>query len=115
MENSPESMDLVKLYQQFAEDHEIEINSGIFSQLIDLEKIKLELNHEAKEREDDCISQLLDKLQIIELLEIKEPIRIAFEQKIKSIGKLAVIDDKAIEEMYKEVIEKGGHEYFVKL
>jgi hypothetical protein len=36
--------------------------------------------------------------------------RIAFEQKINSMSKLAMIDEKALGEIYKEVIEKGGHE-----
>jgi hypothetical protein len=47
---------------------------------------------------------------ILELLENKEPVRIALEKKINSLSKLAVIDEKVFGAIYKEEIEKGGHE-----
>jgi hypothetical protein len=37
-------------------------------------------------------------------------LRIAFEQKINSLSKLAMIDEKVFGPIYKDVIEMGGHE-----
>ena len=109
-QNMHEYMDLISHYENFAENHNIEIKSGILSQLRDLDKVKEEFNYEAKEKENESILDLVDKFQVLELLEIKEPLRIAFEQKIISLAKLAMIDEKAIGQIYKEVIEKDGHE-----
>lgn len=63
-----------------------------------------------KERETDSILEMLEKLQLIELLEEKEPLRKRFEEQITQLSKLAEIDEKVFGPVYKEVIELGGHE-----
>jgi hypothetical protein len=59
--------------------------------------------------------ELVDKFKIIELLEIKESLRIDFEIKINSLSKLAMIDEKQLGPIYKEAIELGGNESVEKL
>jgi hypothetical protein len=90
-----EYMDLISHYENFAENHNIDIKSGVLSQLKDLDKIKEEFYYEDKEKENDSNLDLVVTFKVLELLE-KEPMRIAFEQKINSMSKLAMIDEKAL-------------------
>jgi hypothetical protein len=50
-QNMHEYMDLISHYENFAENHNIEIKSGILSQLRDLDTIKHEYNLEAKDKD----------------------------------------------------------------
>jgi hypothetical protein len=59
--------------------------------------------------------ELVEKFMIIELLENKESLWIDFEVKINSLSKLAMINEKQLGLIYKEAIEKGGHESVEKL
>jgi len=59
--------------------------------------------------------ELASKFMIIELLEIKELIRIDFEKKINSLSKLAMIDERELGLIYKEAIKVGGYESVEKL
>ena len=93
IKNMHEYMDLVHHYEEFSEKEQLKINNGILSQLRDLDKVKSEFYYQMKDRNAYSITELANKFMIIELLEIKESIRIDFLVKINSFRKLAFIDE----------------------
>lgn len=53
---------------------------------------------------------LINECMLIELIELKEPIRLKFEEKVGEISKLANIDENYFGPIYKQVIEVSGVE-----
>jgi hypothetical protein len=93
-------MDLIHHYEDFSEKQQLLNTRSILSQLRELDKVKNDFNYEVSERDADSISGLASKFMIIELLEIKELIRIDFEEKIDPLSKLARIDEKELGFIY---------------
>lgn len=78
----------------------------------ELDQIQHDFTFETKDRENDSITELVAKFMILELIELKEPLRIKFEQKINQCSKLAMIDEKVFGPIYSEVIKASGAESF---
>ena len=87
-----EYIELMYHYEEYSEDNNISSEKGVLAQLRHFDQIRDEFNHEAKERNKESIAELIDKFKLIELLEIKEPLRIAFEEKISSLHSISEIN-----------------------
>ena len=94
--NMLDYMDLIHHYEDFSEKQQLLNTKSILSQLRELDQVKNDFNYEVRDRDADSITELASKFMIIELLEIKELIRIDFEEKINPLSKLAMIDEKEL-------------------
>ncbi len=72
-------MDLIHHYEDFSLKQKLKNTNSILSQLRKLDKVKNDFNYEVRERDANSVTELASKFMIIELLEIKELIRIDFE------------------------------------
>lgn len=62
-----------------------------------------------QKKDDDSINALIQNYNLVELLE-KEPLRIAFDRRIKEFEKLSLLDQNSLYPMYKDYIQISGPE-----
>ncbi len=104
---------LLNHFEEVANKSNLASDKSAVKKMRELDKVKEDFNRELNERDDKDqpgVNELIHCYEAIELLEIKEKIRIEFKGKIEKLDHLAHIDEKQLGPMYKEVLEVSGDE-----